>query len=66
MGKPLPERLKRLAEDGTVRAQATWLLEYWGGHPKTNLLLMPATRHSFVHFNQVGRMLPTLRRLLVR
>jgi hypothetical protein len=61
--KPSPDRLKRLAEDGTVREQAQWLLEYWGGHPQWNLLLMPATRHSFVHFNEIGRMLPTLRRL---
>jgi hypothetical protein len=61
--KPLPERLNRLAKDGTVRVQASWLLEYWGGHPTTNLLLMPATRHSFVHFNEMGRMLPQLRRL---
>jgi hypothetical protein len=49
--------------DDTVRTQATWLLEYWGGHPKTNLLLMPATRHSLVHFNEIGRMLPKLKKL---
>ena len=64
-GKPLPARLNRLADDGTVRAQASWLLDYWGSHPKTNLLLMPATRHSFVHFNEISRMLPKLRRLPV-
>ncbi|MBN1146542.1 MAG: DinB family protein [Anaerolineales bacterium] len=62
VGKPLPERLERLAADGTVRPKAQWLLAYWGGHSKTNLLLMPATRHGFVHFNEIGRMLPKLRR----
>jgi len=60
--KPSPERLNRLMQDGTVRPQAEWLLKYWGGHPQTNLLLMPATRHGFVHFNEIERMLPRLRK----
>jgi hypothetical protein len=38
-------------------------LDYWGGHPAANLLLMPATRHSFVHLNEIKRMLPKLKRL---
>ncbi len=61
--KPSPESLVRLREDGTVREQAQWLLKYWGRHPRTNLLLMPATRHAFVHLNEIGRMLPALRKL---
>lgn len=61
--KPAPQRLTRLLEDGTVREQAQWLLKYWGRHPQTNLLLMPATRHAFVHLNEIGRMLPVLRKL---
>jgi hypothetical protein len=61
-GKPRAERLERLAADGTVRPEAGWLLEYWGGHPKTNLLLMPSTRHGFVHFNEIRQMSPKLRR----
>lgn len=60
---PAPERLRRLAEDGTVRKKAAWLLDYWGGRPSTNLLLMPATRHGFVHLNEIRRRLPKLRRL---
>jgi hypothetical protein len=60
---PFPERLKRIAEEGAVGEKATWLLEYWGGKASTNLLLMPATRHCFVHLNEVRRMLPKLRRL---
>ncbi len=61
-GKPLPTRVSRLVEDGTVRPQAKEVLEYWGGNPKTNLLLMPASRHAFIHFNEICRMLPRLRR----
>ena len=60
---PAPERLKRITQEGAVRDKAAWLLDYWGGHPNSNLLLMPATRHGFVHLNQVGRMLPKLRQL---
>jgi hypothetical protein len=62
---PAPERLNRIAEEGAVGEKATWLLEYWGGKASSNLLLMPATRHCFVHLNEVRRMLPKLKRLPV-
>jgi hypothetical protein len=61
--RPDPERLKSIAKAGAVREQAAWLLKYWGGHPAANLLLMPATRHCFVHLNEASRMLPKLSRL---
>ena len=61
--KPLPGQVKRLLADGTVRTKAHWLLSYWGGHPRFNLLLMPATRHHLVHLNEIERMSPKLRRL---
>jgi len=61
--KPPSVRVERLAEDGTVRENADWLLSYWGGHPGFNLLLMPGSRHQLVHWNEIGRMLPKLRRL---
>jgi hypothetical protein len=59
---PEPERLTQIAKEGAVGEKATWLLDYWGGKPATNLLLMPATRHCFVHLNEIRRMLPKLRR----
>ena len=59
---PAQERLKRIAKEGAVVARSAWLLEYWGGHPSANLWLMPATRHCFVHLNEIERMLPRLRR----
>ena len=61
--KPDPARLERLKADGTVRPTEDWLLGYWGGHPGSNLLLMPATRHPFVHLNEIKRLLPKLRRI---
>jgi hypothetical protein len=61
---PAGDRLQRIYAEGAVSEQETWLLKYWGGHPSANLLLMPATRHGFVHLNEIQRMLPKLYRLL--
>jgi hypothetical protein len=55
---PAPERLQRIVEEKGVRENAAWLLSFWGGNPYANLLLMPATRHPFVHLNEIGRMMP--------
>ncbi len=60
---PAPDRLRRLVDERAVQPSATWLLDYWGGHPAANLLLMPATRHPFVHLNEIKRLLPKLRRI---
>jgi hypothetical protein len=60
---PARDRLQRLIAEHAVEQSTLWLLDYWGGHPAANLLLMPATRHSFVHLNEIKRMLPKLRRL---
>ena len=64
-GLPAGERLNRLAREGAVGEKAAWLLEYWGGKAASNLLLMPATRHCFVHLNEVRHMLSKLKRLSV-
>ncbi len=60
---PTPDRLHRLSAEHAVEQSTLWLVDYWGSHPAANLLLMPATRHSFVHLNEIKRMLPKLRRL---
>lgn len=60
---PASARLERLEKIGAVEAQSAWLLRYWGHNPNANLLLMPATRHAFVHLNEAKRMLPKLKRL---
>jgi hypothetical protein len=56
-----PERKKRLLAERVVRPKAAWLVEYWCGRRKADLLLMPPTRHSYVHLNEirlVRRLLP--------
>ncbi len=60
---PAPDRLQRLVKERVVQEPALWLADYWGGHPAANLLLMPATRHPFVHLNEIKRMLPKLKRV---
>ena len=61
--KPAPERLQRIVDEKGVRENAAWLLTFWGGNPYANILLMPATRHPFVHLNEISRMTPFLRKI---
>jgi hypothetical protein len=63
--QPAPERIDRIVAERAVRKKARWLLKYWGKHPSANLLLMPATRHPFVHLNEIRRMIPSLHKLLM-
>ena len=60
--KPAPERIERIRKEKAVRPKAEWLLKFWGGNPYANLLLMPATRHPFVHLNEISRMMSSLRK----
>jgi hypothetical protein len=61
--KPAPDRLARIKKEKAVRKTAEWLLRFWSGNPYANLLLMPATRHPFVHLNEISRMIPRLRKI---
>ena len=54
--KPRPEQLQKLLETGSVRPEADGLLDYWGKRDVAGLLLMPATRHPFVHLNEIARL----------
>jgi hypothetical protein len=55
------ERIRLAREEGAVVPEAGWLLDYWSGLTIAGLLLMPPTRHIFVHLNeaqQIKRKLP--------
>ncbi|HVM71899.1 MAG TPA: DinB family protein [Anaerolineales bacterium] len=56
-----PARLEQMRKDGVVRAEAAGLLEYWGGLTISGLLLMPPTRHGFVHWNEAQRIRQKIR-----
>lgn len=45
-------RLQRLPEMGAVKLEARGILEYWGKRDLAGLLLMPPTRHCFVHLTE--------------
>jgi hypothetical protein len=50
-----PSRLQSLLEDGSVMGGARGLLDYWGSLTYAGLLLMPPTRHNFIHLNEALR-----------
>ncbi len=56
--KPAPERLQQILDEGAVVPEARWLVDYWGGRTSGGLLMMPATRHPFVHLNEALRLKP--------
>lgn len=56
-----PERLQRVLAEGAVEPAAMGLIEYWGGRTTAGLLLMPPTRHNFVHLNEMLRLKQKLR-----
>lgn len=46
------ERIIILDEQSAVKKEASWLLEYWGSKSIAGLILMPATRHIYLHLNK--------------
>ena len=47
-----PIHIEHLRQTGSVAVEAEGLLEYWGGLTIAGLLLMPPTRHTFIHLNE--------------
>jgi hypothetical protein len=52
-----PERLQRVLAEGAVEPAAMGLIKYWGGRTCAGLLLMPPTRHNFVHLNEALKLM---------
>ncbi len=50
-----PACLQRMSEEGVVVEAARELLDYWGSLKLGELLLMPPTRHNFIHLNEALR-----------
>ena len=47
--------LQQVMDEGAVVEAAQDLIDYWGRRNVAGLLLMPATRHNFVHLNEALR-----------
>lgn len=54
--KVAPSRLQRVRAEGAVVEAAGYILDYWGGRTIAGLLLMPPTRHNFLHLNEALRL----------
>ncbi len=50
-----PVRLRQIKAAGAVPDEAQGILDYWGGLTIAGLLLMPPTRHAFLHLNEALR-----------
>ncbi len=53
--KIAPGGLQRIRDQGDVLAAADEIVVYWSKRTKAGLLLMPATRHNFLHLNEATR-----------
>lgn len=49
-------RLQHIRDEGAMRESAEGILEYWGKRTIAGLLLMPPTRHNFLHLNEALRL----------
>ncbi len=56
-----PARLAQIMIEVALTPAAHEILEYWGGLTIAGLLLMPPTRHSFIHWNEALRVRQKLR-----
>lgn len=56
-----PTRLEFIREQKAVLPEADEIIAYWGGRTLAGLLLMPPTRHNFLHLNEALRIRPKLR-----
>ncbi|MEK4045233.1 DinB family protein [Paenibacillus sp. FSL H8-0048] len=50
--KATPAQFERVREEKAVLDSEQWLMDYWGGKTFAGHVLMPATRHNFVHLNK--------------
>jgi hypothetical protein len=60
--KVASERLQRVSAAGAVTAAAQPVLDYWSSLTYAGLLLMPPTRHNFIHLNEALRIRQKLTR----
>jgi len=57
-----PPRIERLFEENAVSQNSRWLADYWSKKSVAGLLLMPGTRHNFLHLNKCIRIKDKLNR----
>jgi hypothetical protein len=50
-----PDRLQRVVDEGAVLPAGQGVIDYWSKRDIAGLLLMPPTRHNYVHLNESAR-----------
>lgn len=55
-------RLQKVMDEGALLPEAIEILNYWSKRTIAGLLLMPPTRHNFLHLNEAGRIKAKLQR----
>lgn len=50
-----PYRLDLVLQEGAVVEDAQGIIDYWSKRTVSGLLLMPPTRHCFIHLNEAAR-----------
>lgn len=58
-------RITRLFDEGAVALNSKWLADYWSKKTIAGLILMPATRHIFLHLNKCIRIKDKLHKQLI-
>ena len=56
-------RLQRVMAEGALLPEAIGILKYWSNRTIAGLLLMPPTRHNFLHLNEAARIKAKLQRV---
>ncbi len=57
-----PVRVQRIMEEGALLPEAIEILNYWSKRTIAGLLLMPPTRHNFLHLNEALRIKQKIQR----
>ncbi len=55
-------RLQKVMDEGALLSEAMGILNYWGKRTVAGLMLMPPTRHNFLHLNEALRIKQKLQR----
>lgn len=55
-------RLQKVMDEGALLPEAIEILNYWGKRTIAGLLLMPPTRHNFLHLNEALKIKQKLQR----
>ena len=54
--KVSPDRIQQLHDEGRSVIEGDGVLNYWSKRTIAGLLLMPATRHNFIHLNEAAKL----------